>query len=80
MYARRVSSKSPILNFPSPLSLPPQARETFLRKRKTNSGSRLHIDTKDPWGLGFTGLCRDITPIMENQMEKKMETKWKLGL
>ena len=34
------------------------------------------------WGyIGIIlGLLPNITPIMENQMEKKMKIKWKLGL
>ena len=32
------------------------------------------------WGGGFPKLGAPMVIIMENQMEKTMETKWKLGL
>ena len=30
--------------------------------------------------MEYKGVCRDITPIMENQMEKKMENEMETGI
>ena len=59
--------------------LGPSFLETSIRSQSpVGSGITCSLKVGSP-GFGYIRIYRDITPIMENQMEKKMENEMETG-